>query len=301
MVERIEGLALTRPRLSAATVHCRVSSWARDRGEPPPSYSSVHAIMAGLDPAMLTLAHEGAAAFRDRYELVHRHRAARPNATWQADHTWLDLLILDANGAPARPWLTTVLDDYSRAVAGYLVFLGARSALNTSLALRQAIWRKARPDWPVCGIPDVLYVDHGADFTSLHLAQAAADLRFQLVYSTVARPQGRGKIERRFGTLNTERLPELPGHLQAGQPTSRPRLSLAELDAVVGAFIAATYQARVHGAIGAAPADAWRGDGWLPRMPESLETLDTLLVLVAKPRRAWCAPRRPPLRGPALL
>lgn len=185
--------------------------------------------MAGLDPAMLTLAHEGAAAFRDRYELVHRHRAARPNATWQADHTWLDLLILDANGAPARPWLTTVLDDYSRAVAGYLVFLGARSALNTSLALRQAIWRKARPDWPVCGIPDVLYVDHGADFTSLHLAQAAADLRFQLVYSTVARPQGRGKIERRFGTLNTERLPELPGHLQAGQPTSRPRLSLAEL------------------------------------------------------------------------
>lgn len=32
------------------------------------------------------------------------------------------------------------------------------------------------------------------------------------------------------------------------------------------------------------PLDAWRGDGWLPRMPESLEALDALLVMVAKPR-----------------
>jgi putative transposase len=35
--------------------------------------------------------------------------------------------------------------------------------LNTSLALRQAIWRKADPDWPVCGIPDTHYVDHGTE------------------------------------------------------------------------------------------------------------------------------------------
>jgi transposase InsO family protein len=55
----------------------------------------------------------------------------------------------------ARPWLTVILDDYSRAVAGYMVFLGAPSSLHTSLALRQAIWRKQNPSWPVHGIPDV--------------------------------------------------------------------------------------------------------------------------------------------------
>lgn len=112
-----------------------------------------------------------------------------------------------------RPWLTTVIDDYSRAVAGYMVFYGAPSALNTSLALRQAIWRKENHNWQVCGVPDILYVDHGSDFTSTHLEQVSVDLRFQLVYSTVARPQGRGKIERLFRTINTELLPELPGHL----------------------------------------------------------------------------------------
>src|SRR5262249_60639603 len=111
---------------------------------------------------------------------------------------------------PARPWLTTGVDDYSRAVAGTMVFLGAPSTLQTSLALRQAIWRKADPSWPVCGIPDVLYVGHGSDFTSSHLDQVAARLRFRLAYSTVARPQGRGKVERLFGTLNAALLRQLP-------------------------------------------------------------------------------------------
>lgn len=200
LIELVEGLALTRPRLSIATIHWRIGKVAAEKGLRPPSYASVHSIIGGIDPATLTLAHEGEGAFRDRYELIHRHRAERPNATWQADHTQLDILILDANGAAVRPWLTTVIDDYSRAVAGYMVFLGAPSALNTSLALRQAIWRKPQTDWPVCGIPDVLHVDHGSDFTSIHLDQAAADLRFQIIYSTVARPQGRGKVERLFGT-----------------------------------------------------------------------------------------------------
>ena len=169
------------------------------------------------------LAQQGQPAFRDRFELAWRHRASQPNALWQADHTELDVLVLEANGTAARPWLTTVIDDHSRAIAGYTVFLGAPSALHTSLALRQAIWRKTDPAWPVCGIPDVLHVDHGSDFTSTHLGQAAADLRIELVYSAVGRPQGRGKVERLFGTLNTELLPELPGYLVRGKPATRPR------------------------------------------------------------------------------
>src|SRR4051794_39296246 len=82
----------------------------------------------------------------------------------------LDILVLDEGGQPVRPWFTTVIDDHSRAIAGYLVFLGSPSALNTSLALRHAIWRKADPAWPICGIPDLLYVDHGSE-TSAARAQ----------------------------------------------------------------------------------------------------------------------------------
>lgn len=67
----------------------------------------------------MTLAHDGPTALRDRYELLYRRQSDRPNALWQADHTELDLLVLDADGTPARPWLSVALDDCSRAVAGY--------------------------------------------------------------------------------------------------------------------------------------------------------------------------------------
>ncbi|WP_228567120.1 Mu transposase C-terminal domain-containing protein [Nocardia sp. SYP-A9097] len=136
----------------------------------------------------------------------------------------------------------------------------------------------------MCGLPEILYVDHGSDFTSEHLAHVAADLKFQIVHSTVARPQGRGKIERFFGTINTELLTELPGHLMAGKPVTAPTLSLRELDEQIGRFLTATYHQRVHSEIGCTPQQAWIADGWLSRMPESLEHLDLLLVQVATPR-----------------
>ena len=51
-----------------------------------------------------------------------------------------------------KPWLTAILDDHSRAICGYYLGFEAPSSQRTALALRQAIWRKGEPDWPVCGI-----------------------------------------------------------------------------------------------------------------------------------------------------
>jgi putative transposase len=280
----IEGLALHKPRPSVAAIYRQTVKIAEEKSVAAPSYATVHAIVRALDPALTTLAHEGSAAFRNRYELIHRHRAEAPNALWQADHTMLDILIVDADGKHARPWLSIILDDYSRAVAGYMVFLGAPSALHTSLALRQAIWRKPNPSWPLCGIPDLLYVDHGSDFTSIHLEQVAASLRIEIIHSTVGRPQGRGKIERFFGTINTELLPQLAGRLIKGKPANAPALSLSELDAAIAAFIVGVYHKRPHSQTDETPHAAWLGQGWLPRMPDSLNDLDLLLLTVAKAR-----------------
>jgi len=158
LVALIEGLALVKPALPVALIARKANRVAAGHGWRAPSYSTVRSIAAGLDPGMRTLAQQGTAAYRDNFELAWRHRAERPNAIWQADHTELDILVLDANLKPARPWLTTILDDYSRAICGYTIFLGAPSAMNTALALRRAIWPKAGTGWPMCGIPDVLYV-----------------------------------------------------------------------------------------------------------------------------------------------
>jgi putative transposase len=65
LVRLVEGLALCWPRPWVATIARRTARAATDRGWPVPSYSTVHAIVADLDPHLLTLAH-GPVALRDR-------------------------------------------------------------------------------------------------------------------------------------------------------------------------------------------------------------------------------------------
>ena len=189
LVAVIEGLALRRPPPRVAEVHRATGVIAAQRGWKPPSYTLVWEIIAGLDRGLLALAHHDGSVYRDSFELVFRRESRRPNDLWQADHTELDVMVLDEAERPARPWLTVVLDDHSRAVAGYTVFLGDPTAVQTALALRQAIWRKTDPGWPVCGLPAALYSDHGSDFTSDHLAQVCADVKVQLIHSTPGKPR----------------------------------------------------------------------------------------------------------------
>lgn len=185
---------------------------AEDLGEEPPSYWVVYRIVSSLPDDLVTLAHQGSKAYSESFELIHRREASGPNAIWQADHTPLDILLIRPDGETAKPWLSTVIDDYSRAVAGYFLSFQNPSALHTSLALRQAIWRKEDARWVVCGIPDVLYTDNGSDFTSNHLEQVGADSKIRLVFSIPGKPRGRGRIERFFSTVNETFLCELDGY-----------------------------------------------------------------------------------------
>jgi len=94
-----------------------------------------------LPTDLVNLAHQGAKAYSNSFELVHRREASHPNAIWQADHTPLDIDLAQSELDPtrtAKPWLTVILDDYSRAVAGYFLSFEFPSSLNTALALRQA-------------------------------------------------------------------------------------------------------------------------------------------------------------------
>src|SRR5262249_40570881 len=134
----IEGLALKKPAPSAASIHREATTIAKKLGEKAPSYTSVYEIVRALDPALVTLAQEGTKAYSQSFDLLHRREAEAPNAIWQADHTQLDIFIDDA-GQAKKPWLTVILDDYSRAVAGYAVSFSAPSAIQTALTLRQAI------------------------------------------------------------------------------------------------------------------------------------------------------------------
>ncbi len=286
MQQLVEGLALQKPPLPITALYRQVARVAREQGEPEPSYGVVYDIVRGLPDDLVTLAHEGGKAYGDAFELVHRREAEGPNAIWQADHTPLDIELIRDDGTVARPWLTVVIDDYSRAVAGYFLSFDDPCAARTALALRQAIWRKDDPRWQVCGIPDVLYTDNGGDFTSRHIEQVAADLKLRLIFSTPHKPRGRGRIERFFETVNQMFLAELPGYAPAGGGRrGQPTLTLPELDGRLRAFLLDTYHRRGHGETGTSPQRRWEQGGFLPRMPDSLEQLDLLLLTVLRERK----------------
>ena len=286
MQKLVEGLALQKPPLSAAAIHRKMCDLAQSRGESSPSYSLVYAVVHQLPSALTTLAHHGSKAYSENFDLVYRREASGPNVIWQADHTELDIMLLREGKEPDRPWLTTIIDDYSRAIAGYYLSFDAPCALHTSLALRQAIWRKEDPRWHLCGIPQILYSDNGSDFTSHHLEQVSVDLKIRLQHSLPGQPRGRGRIERFFATLNQMLLSDLPGYTPSkGSERGKPQLTLPTFEAQFLKFLLDLYHVREHGDTKMPPQSRWEAGGFLPQMPESLEQLDLLLLTVPKGRK----------------
>ncbi|GHO88189.1 Mu transposase C-terminal domain-containing protein [Dictyobacter formicarum] len=281
----IEGLALEKPRRTIATIHREVAKLTKAREWKTPSYSTVERIVQQLDPTLMTLAHEGSKVYREKFDVIYRNTASAPNEVWQADHSLLPILVRNEQGKPARPWLTIILDDYSRGVPGYYLGFASPTALQTALTLHQAIWHKADARWHLCGIPTRFYTDNGSDFTSHHLEQVAADLKIELVFSWPGHPRGRGKIERFFQTVEQMLLPHLPGFEGANGKTPGTLLSLSAFDTCFRTWLLEDYHQRVQEEIRSAPQARWEESGFLPQMPESLEQLDLLLLSVVKGRR----------------
>jgi putative transposase len=296
-VQVIEGLALQRPDWSIASLHRQVCTIAKREHWAEPSYGQVHTIVQELDPELKVLAQEGSKGYQERFDLLYLREVDKPNAWWQSDHCWLNIWLLGEDGRPARPYLTVILDEYSRMIVGYRLSFEHPSAYTTGLVLRQAIKRKSDPGWPVCGIPDHFYTDHGSDYTSHYLQDVAADLRMQLVFSQPGRPRGRGKVERFFRTVKQLFLPGLAGVIpreRRGYRSARKRrkpqrvmridakrsaeLTLAQFDALFQAWMIQEYHHRRHATLKCSPLSRWQTALFIARLPEREEQLDGLLL-----------------------
>jgi putative transposase len=135
--------------VAGAEFRARLINSARSR-RGPPSYWVVYRIVRGLPADLLTLAHQGTKAYSDAFDLVHRREASGPNAIWQADHSPLDISLVCPGGEPEKPWLTIVMDDYSRAVAGCLLSFEPPSPLHTSFALSRTAYGSPRSPLRSC-------------------------------------------------------------------------------------------------------------------------------------------------------
>lgn len=51
-----------------------------------------------IPKSLIQLAHEGEKIYKENYDLIAIREATRPNEIWQADHTLLDINLLDEKG-----------------------------------------------------------------------------------------------------------------------------------------------------------------------------------------------------------
>ena len=143
------------------------------------------------------------------------------NDVWQCDHTRLDVRLVDEFGVLDRPWLTIIIDSYSRCLMGFYLGFESPSSQVDALALRHAILPKSyssdyglKNEWNAYGTPTYFYTDGGKDFRSIHITEQVA---LQLGFSCFLRrrPSDGGIVERFFRTLNDSVLRELPGYTGA--------------------------------------------------------------------------------------
>jgi putative transposase len=165
-----------------------------------------------------------------------RFEARHPNDLWSAD------ALHGPKIAGANSYLFAIIDDHSRLLVGWR-WGHSEDTLRLEAALRNAVASR--------GIPAVLYVDNGSAFVSKQLAYACAHLGIKITHSRPGRPQGRGKIERVFGTVRGQFLAELApaGAGQAGTEVG----SAEELNRLFTAWVEQIYHRRVHTETGQAP------------------------------------------------
>jgi putative transposase len=172
-------------------------------------------------------------------EVFGRFQAERPNEIWTGDA--LHGPRIDGR----KTYLFAFLDDHSRAVVGARWGF-AEDTVRLAAALRPALAAR--------GVPERIYVDNGSAFVDAWLLRACAKLGIKLTHSTPGRPQGRGKIERFFRTVNDQFVVELAAG--DGHP-GRAITDLAELNRLFTAWVETVYHRQVHSETGAAPLGRW--------------------------------------------
>ncbi|MGF1711464.1 DDE-type integrase/transposase/recombinase [Vibrio kagoshimensis] len=140
----------------------------------------------------------------------------------EIDHTVLDLFAVhEEHRIPlGRPWLTQLVDCYSKAVIGFYLGFEPPSYMSVSLALKNAIQRKdtllasypsIENEWLCYGIPDLLVTDNGKEFLSKAFDKACESLLIIVHQNKVETPDNKPHVERNYGTINTSLLDDLPG------------------------------------------------------------------------------------------
>lgn len=137
---------------------------------------------------------------KQKFKVYHDFERSRPNSLWQVD--FMEGIIIEGVGLV---YLLVFIDDYSRKIVGGRFFKEM-----TEQHVLEILWMAIEKH----GMPSQIYSDQGTQFKS-HLGKGftrfekvCKRLGIGTIFTSVRCPEGKGKIERLFGFIQDDFLPE---------------------------------------------------------------------------------------------
>jgi putative transposase len=194
----------------------------------------------------------------------------------QIDHTKLDIMLVDeeTNEITERPWITLLIDVFSRVILGFYISYDPPGSFAIGRAVIHAMLRKEKYlaslglddiSWPCWGKMVALHADNGKDFRGEMLKESCGANKITLKWRPVAKPEFGGYIERLMGTVSSQ-LKNLSGYTGVGkelrskfQPEKSARLTISDFEKWFTIWVTREYHTKPHkGLKGATPLDRWR-------------------------------------------
>ena len=215
----------------------------------------------------------------------------------EIDHSLLKVVVGSQSGPIGQPWLTILIDYYSRLVVGFCLGFEPPSYGVIMEALRHAIlpktdlkerYSRVQGSWPCCGLPEKLVCDRGSDLTSKDLEDAAFQLGIELDFNPPQTPHLKGTVESFFDGLNDQLASSLPGRTFRSwekradyKPDDGPFLSYEGLLEVIHIHLVDVYSIAKHPTSSTTRFEMWQDSAAIhpPSLPASPEEL---LVLLAR-------------------
>jgi len=223
-----------------------------------------------------------------------------PLAVVQIDHTKVDIQVVDEQYREpiGRPFISVLIDVYSRMILGFCLSLDPPGTIGTSLALAHAILPKEKwlakigveGSYPTYGVMKKIHADNAGEFHGKTLAKGCFENDIGIIWRPLAHPEYGAHIERYMRTFG-EFIHRLPGTTfsnieERGDYDSEKEavLTLTELERIITRFIVNIYHQKKHSALGMSPIKKYEegilGDGIKPGMGlPSIVTDETRLRL----------------------
>jgi putative transposase len=197
-----------------------------------------------------------------------------PGADWplavvQIDHTQFNVMLLDDiyRLLIGKPWVTLIIDVFSRMVLGYYISPDRPNSMSVGLCIASAILPKEKTlakfnistSWPCWGFMTKIHADNAGEFRGKMLRRACAEYSIDLEWRPVKTPHYGAHIERLLGTILKE-VHSLPGTTfsnikERGEYDSEGNaiMTYSEFEAWLLTYITGVYHQRLHSSLLTSP------------------------------------------------